>query len=83
MSEGNKQLGKRWFEEVWNKGRREAIAEMLAPDALIHEGESTAKGPEGFHAFLTGCTPHSPIFASRFSTQSRRAIRFAFDGPAR
>jgi predicted ester cyclase len=52
MSEANKQLGKRWFEEVWNKGRREAIAEMLAPDALIHEGESTAKGPEGFHAFF-------------------------------
>jgi len=34
MSEANKELAKRWFEEVWNKGRREAIAEMLAPDAV-------------------------------------------------
>ncbi|MEI6950520.1 ester cyclase [Paraflavisolibacter sp. H34] len=26
----------KWFEEVWNKGRREAIDELLASDILIH-----------------------------------------------
>ncbi len=35
MSDQNKELVKRWFEEVWNKGRREAIAEMLSADAFI------------------------------------------------
>jgi hypothetical protein len=29
MTENERDLGRRWFEEVWNKGRRDAIAEML------------------------------------------------------
>jgi predicted ester cyclase len=52
MSEANKELGKRWFEEVWNQGRREVIREMLAPDALIQEGAEAVKGPEGFYPFF-------------------------------
>jgi predicted ester cyclase len=52
MSEANKQLVKRWFEEVWNKGRREAIPEILAPDAEIRESGEIVKGPEGFYPFF-------------------------------
>ena len=26
----------RWFEEVWNNGRTEAIDEMIAPNAISH-----------------------------------------------
>ena len=52
MSESNKQLAKRWFEEVWNKGRREAIPEILAPDAEIRESGEIIKGPEGFYPFF-------------------------------
>jgi len=52
MSEANKQLAKRWFEEVWNKGRREAISEILAPDAEIRESGEIVKGPEGFYPFF-------------------------------
>lgn len=52
MSESNKQLAKRWFEEVWNKGRREAIPEILAPDAEIRESGEIVKGPEGFYPFF-------------------------------
>jgi steroid delta-isomerase-like uncharacterized protein len=52
MSEANKALAKRWFEEVWNKHRREAIAEMLASDATVYDGDQISKGPEGFHAFF-------------------------------
>src|ERR1700682_4945149 len=52
MSEANKQLAKRWFEEVWNKGRREAIREILAPDAEIQESGEAIKGPEGFYPFF-------------------------------
>ena len=40
MTDVDRALGTRWFEEVWNKGRRAAIAEMLAPDAVLHEGDT-------------------------------------------
>jgi steroid delta-isomerase-like uncharacterized protein len=52
MSEANKALAKRWFEEVWNKGRREAIVEILAPDAEIRESGEIIKGAEGFYPFF-------------------------------
>ena len=52
MSEANKELGKRWFEEVWNQGRREVIREMLTPDAVMQEGGEAVKGPEGFYPFF-------------------------------
>jgi predicted ester cyclase len=52
MSQTTKQLAYSWFEEVWNKQRREAIAEMLLPDAVAHEGSDTASGPEGFYPFF-------------------------------
>jgi steroid delta-isomerase-like uncharacterized protein len=51
MTEFDRTLGTRWFEEVWNKGRRSAIAEMLAPDSVLHEGGEDSVGPEGFYAF--------------------------------
>jgi steroid delta-isomerase-like uncharacterized protein len=52
MKEIDRGLGTRWFEEVWNKLRREAIAEMLAPDCEIHDGELDTRGPEGFYPFF-------------------------------
>lgn len=51
MTEADRGLGARWFEEVWNKGRRAAIAEMFAPDGVLHEGNTDCVGPEGFYAF--------------------------------
>ncbi len=36
MSDENKALIRRWFEEVWNKGREEAIDEMFAADGIAH-----------------------------------------------
>jgi steroid delta-isomerase-like uncharacterized protein len=55
MSEENKALVRRWFEEVWNKGRAEAIDEMFAEDGVAH-GLSDAsgqplRGPAGFRPF--------------------------------
>ena len=43
MSEQNKALTRRWFEEVWNKGNAGAIGEMLTDDVVIH-GLSDAAG---------------------------------------
>lgn len=58
MTETERNLGRLWFEEVWNKRRREAIAEILAPGAVIHDGATDAKGPQGFYPFydLMGAT---------------------------
>lgn len=34
MPQNNKEIAARWFEQVWNQGREEAIDELAAPDAL-------------------------------------------------
>ncbi len=51
MSEYNKELTKRWFDEVWNKGRREAIDEMMPTECVLHDGNVSAAGPDGFKPF--------------------------------
>jgi predicted ester cyclase len=57
MSEENKQLLRRWFEEVWNKGRAEAIDEMFDEYGIAHGlGDDPAnplKGPRDFKPFHT------------------------------
>src|SRR5262245_5013799 len=50
LAEG--ELGRRWFEEVWNKGRREAISEMLSPSTVLHDADRETIGLEGFVAFF-------------------------------
>lgn len=55
MSKENVELIQRWFEEVWNKGRVEAIDEMLAEDAIVHGLGSQGgelSGPAGFKPFF-------------------------------
>lgn len=57
MSEKNKALVRRWFEEVWNQGRSDVIDELLAEDAVIHglvDGAGyPVNGLQGFHDFHT------------------------------
>jgi len=36
MSEQNKSILQRWFDEVWNKGNSEAISELITEDIKIH-----------------------------------------------
>jgi len=36
MSDEMKSVLHRWFEEVWNKGREEAIDELFAEDGIAH-----------------------------------------------
>jgi len=52
MTESERDLGRRWFEEVWNQGRRETIGEIIAPNAVLHEGGMDSKGPDGFYPFF-------------------------------
>ena len=46
----------RWFEEVWNKGREEAIDEMFADEGIAHglvdENGQELRGPAGFKPFF-------------------------------
>ena len=51
-TEQNKHLVHRWFEEVWNQGRREAIPELFAPDCVLHDGNVRIRGPREFEAFF-------------------------------
>jgi predicted SnoaL-like aldol condensation-catalyzing enzyme len=47
----NEALVLRWFEEVWNQGRRATIDEMVSSTAILNDENSTTTGPEGFKAF--------------------------------
>lgn len=57
MSEENKALLRRWFDEVWNKGRADAIDEMFAEDGIAHGlsdvAKESLKGPTDFKPFHT------------------------------
>ena len=56
MSEENKALLRRWFEEVWNKGRAETIDELFAEggvaNGLEDESGQPLRGPAGFRPFF-------------------------------
>jgi steroid delta-isomerase-like uncharacterized protein len=55
MSNENDAFIRRWFEEVWNKGRREAIDEMFDQEGIAYglgEAGVEVRGPEGYKPFF-------------------------------
>jgi len=55
MSEQNKAMMRRWFQEVWNEGQEAVIDELLAVDAAGHglgDQEPTLTGPAEFKPFV-------------------------------
>ena len=56
QTEDLKALIRRWFEEVWNKGRAEAIDEMFAEDGIAHGLADEAGAP------LVGASGFKPFF---------------------
>jgi len=51
---GNAALIRKWFEEVWNKGREETIDAMCSKDAIGHgqaQHGADIRGPEHFKVF--------------------------------
>ena len=58
MSEENKALFRRWFEEVWNQGRAEAIEELFAAEGVAHgladASGAELRGPAHFREFHRG-----------------------------
>lgn len=55
MSEENKALVQRWFDEVWNKGRASTIDEMFDQDGIAHglsdDAGNPLRGPGDFKPF--------------------------------
>jgi steroid delta-isomerase-like uncharacterized protein len=55
-AEENRALIHRWFEEVWNQGRAEAIDELFAEEGvangLADETGAPLRGPTGFKPFF-------------------------------
>src|SRR5690349_22581916 len=51
----DRNIMRRWFSELWTKGRTEIIDELVAPDCVIHglmdEHGVQMKGPEPFKGF--------------------------------
>jgi steroid delta-isomerase-like uncharacterized protein len=65
MSNGNKALVQRWFEEVWNKGRADAVDELLAADSVVHGLGPDLHGPTGFKSFHSAYRNAFPNIAIR------------------
>jgi steroid delta-isomerase-like uncharacterized protein len=55
MTQANEALVRRWFEEVWNKRRADAVDEMFAEDGVAHglsdDAGSPLRGPTAFKEF--------------------------------
>jgi len=58
--EQNKRLLVRWFQEVWNEGKRETITELYAENAILHDGGKKLRGRDEFTRFYDA-------FRSQFS----------------
>ena len=76
MSEQNKALLRRWFEEVWNKGRSEAIDEMFAADGIAHglsdNEDQPLRGSNDFkpyHEVLRGAFPDIEVVVEDIITE--------------
>ena len=81
MSEDNKALIRRWFDEVWNNRQSQAIDEMLAPNAVIH-GLAEDQAMQGiapykeFHKMFCGAFPQVQIDVEDVITEGDRlAVR--------
>jgi predicted SnoaL-like aldol condensation-catalyzing enzyme len=68
-----KQLVNRWFEEVWNQGRREPIFELFPAGRVIHDGSNDITGPEEFIRF------YDSLLAQFSDFQIKPVVCFADD----
>lgn len=82
-------LVQRWLQEVWEKGREEVIAEIMAPGAVLHHQAqgATFRGPRGFLRLYRplnvalediGCEIHQTI-----EQGDTIAVRWSFSGVPR
>jgi steroid delta-isomerase-like uncharacterized protein len=90
-TEKNKQLSRRWFEEVWNRRRDEAIDELFAADGIAHGLEpmelAALPGPEPFRVFwkrFCGAFPDLYVTVEDVIAEGEKtAVRISFRGTHR
>jgi steroid delta-isomerase-like uncharacterized protein len=51
MSTQSEALVRRWFDEVWNEGRADAIDALLTDRSIVHGLGADLQGPVGFKTF--------------------------------
>lgn len=81
MSEENKALLRRWFDEVWNQGRAEAIDELFAADGVAHglsdDEANPLKGPAGFkpfHQVFRGAFPDIEVVVEDMIAEADKVV---------
>ena len=72
MSEQQTQMVRRWFEEVWNQGRRQTIDDHSIPSALFMMGSPPSKVLWSFICSLTAC---ERVYPSSTSTVTRPHLK--------
>ena len=87
MSEENKAVVRRWFEEVWNQGREASIDELFPAEGVGHglgDSESDVHGPEEFKPFaanIRGSIPDTHIRVEDILSEGDRvAVRVTLEG---
>jgi steroid delta-isomerase-like uncharacterized protein len=84
MSAENKVLIRRWFEEVWNKGRASAIDEMATSQTMIHGLGPVAQDVAAFkqfHAAYRNAFPDVKIQVDDVITEGDKvAVRWSGTG---
>ena len=55
MSEENKAIVRRVYEQVWSKGNLDVVDELYAADFVLHDpAQPGIRGPEGYKQLVTG-----------------------------
>ena len=64
MSEQNKTLARRWFEDLFNRGDLDAAEEILSAEFVDHLPREEERGLEELKQYVTRCiVPPSQTFA--------------------
>jgi steroid delta-isomerase-like uncharacterized protein len=79
-----REIGRRWFEEVWNARRDESVTELMAPDAYGHVEGGEYRGHDGFRqmqsAFLSALPDVHIEIEDILSDGNRAAVRWHATG---
>jgi steroid delta-isomerase-like uncharacterized protein len=78
MSEAeNAALARRFIDDVWNRGRSEAVRELVHPQAVGHLEGFEVRGPEGFlpaWANLLGAFPDLKVIIQDLAAQGDSVV---------
>jgi len=70
MSDNNKALVRRGYEEIWSQGRLEQIAQLYHPDfVLVDPLIQAVHGPEGYRQYVLGMRLPFPDLCFRLEEQ--------------